>query len=240
MKFNVSMEYAIRMAMCAPDRAKAEKFRAKLAHAIVAIRDRFTAEQEKAAAGWKAAEERFAELRLQWAERDADIRQKRVLTVISAKDADLQLGELDDRDKLFWKSQIKNAALGQSTVPAELRAPLPPQAAIAGDASQPPLLAPAPAELAPPRNGMEWPLSLYIVEHGYARPSAKQLMSLGKFVADAYRARNGRDPPKRKAYVDGAVRAVNHYTDDDVACIEAGIAEMACDFPHLALKQRRQ
>ena len=49
---------------------------------------------------------------------------------------------------------------------------------------------------------------------------------IGRVLARLYRQRHGKDPPKHKQYVDGAVRAVNSYFEKDRALVEEAVREV--------------
>ena len=57
------------------------------------------------------------------------------------------------------------------------------------------------------------------------RLSNGQLIRAGRLLAERYRERHGKDPSKHKQFVDGAVRMVNSYTEQDRDLVEEVIEE---------------
>jgi hypothetical protein len=140
------------------------------------------------------------------------------------------MGRLDDRDTIYFKDAIRNLAVTVNTPQTMHQLRIEPVADIADTDVQVAAAAISgsggsirtTAQL--PR---EWPLSAWLPEHGYGRPTLERVQILGRFVVAAYRRHNnGASPPQRESRVDGAVRLVYHYTDADEAIIEEGIADM--------------
>lgn len=71
-------------------------------------------------------------------------------------------------------------------------------------------------------NRLEWPISDRAVALGYS-PTSGQLKSIGKGAAALYRARYGKEPPKREQFVDGTTRLVNCYSHEDLPILDQAI-----------------
>jgi prophage antirepressor-like protein len=69
---------------------------------------------------------------------------------------------------------------------------------------------------------LEWPISDRAIALGY-KPTPGQLRSIGKGAAALYRARYGKEPPKREQHVDGTTRMVNWYSHKDLPILDQAI-----------------
>lgn len=69
---------------------------------------------------------------------------------------------------------------------------------------------------------LEWPISDRATALGY-KPTPGQLKSIGRGAAALYRARYGKEPPKREQFVDGATRSVNSYSSKDLPILDQAI-----------------
>jgi len=67
-------------------------------------------------------------------------------------------------------------------------------------------------------------LSQYAQDNGLPH-SNKHLMKVGRILADKYRDKHGREPSKHKQHVDGAVRLVNSYSEQDYDLIDESFVE---------------
>lgn len=214
MSYYVTLEHAASMAMRAPDKTRAEKFRQTFIRASISLRNRLIAGVQIQTAERLATDQKFAELHaenqrlrneretLNIAERVTTVCQAELAIVKDAAAFSTQFGPFDDRDKIFFKDRAREVAA----------------AAVVPPVSSGQLLL-----TDRERTPTELPLTLYLDTHGYATPTRDQLMSLGRRVAEIYRAERGQEPPKRIQWVDGAARRINHYTDDDSDLIQRAI-----------------
>ena len=238
--FERAMLMAVRAMPRASQKAKMElkQFREDLARGGVAMRNRMIENVKQEVAKRRATEEKFAALRAEFENREKTLHFAERLVAVHEKEIDITqqaiatvrgLGDMDDRDRVFWGDRMRDATLCTSptVIMSHVAAPAAPVRAIA-DAAGATADAAAAAAVPRPVTG-EWPLSLYLERHGYARPTRDQLMELGKCAAALYRDYRGHEPPKRAQYVDGAVRVVNHYTDDDIDIVERAVKQMTVE-----------
>lgn len=106
-----------------------------------------------------------------------------------------QLGGIDERTELQFKDLTRSIVLDDV-----LQTP-----ALPGDEER-----------------LEWPISDRATALGY-KPTPGQLKSIGRGAAALYRARYGKEPPKREQFVDGATRVVNSYSSKDLPILDQAI-----------------
>lgn len=113
-----------------------------------------------------------------------------------------QLGGVDERTELQIKDLVRDIVLSD-----KLEKP-----ALPGDTGR-----------------MEWPVSDRLLHLGYGVRPIGVLTKIGKASAALYRAKYGKEPPKREQFVDGTTRFVNCYSEEDVNILDAAIKQILGD-----------
>lgn len=123
------------------------------------------------------------------------VRKEKLEIIQTGIDIISQLGGLDERDVVHFKSLTRSIVLDDV-----LNTPALPSG----------------------EERLEWPISDRAVKLGF-NPSKGQLMKIGKAAAVLYRARYDSDPIKREQFVDGTTRKVNMYAHKDLAILDQAI-----------------
>lgn len=248
MKYFLTESCAKAMAIKAPDSTVAHKFLARYEAIEREFKCMLLAQMEQ----MKSIDnrKRIADVAIQEIEvQERGITLERQKMALRVEDAKAQLDIIEkangllkkpnDRDRLFWNDTLRNT----------IRTVSPPRSPVHSDSATSmtqlipttsPSIVPytfvlpsdntaivAPIVTTTKRSTREWPLTEWLIAHGYGKIAKQRLLRLGTLVAQEYRARyGGRSPPKRESYVDGAVRLINHYTDENKDAIEAALSQM--------------
>ena len=143
----------------------------------------------------KREDEEDRERSLRCRQMEVDIQERSIKCVSTTMALMKSLGPLDDRDVLFFKSQVAQLA----------------------PVMEVPAIAAGSAVSTSDGTARDLSLSAWMGLNGLSQYASnnKLLRAIGKKVSAAYQAKHKRKPTQHKQYVDGATRYVNTYYDQD-------------------------